>query len=186
MTAHQPGGAVVVRDADGNDLQAVLAVGRRTWPATYGPIAGEDFVAMGLAKWWTPDALIPAIRSGRVLVAEVAGDVVGMAAYGPDGGDLVLWKLYVLPGHQGRGLGSALLAASLERSRGLYERVRICRLDGNDTAARFYARHGFVEVARDAGYGGLPDSVWMSRPLDAGRGTSHDAHPDMTPAREDS
>ena len=74
---------LVIRPADGNDLKAVVEVGRRTWPVTYGPIAGEDYVAMGLAKWWTEDANIPAIRAGRVTVAEVDGTVVGIAVVGP-------------------------------------------------------------------------------------------------------
>lgn len=37
----------VVRTADESDLNAVLAVGHRTWPATYPPITGEDYVATG-------------------------------------------------------------------------------------------------------------------------------------------
>ena len=52
-------------------------MGHRTWPGTYGPIAGEEYVAMGLATWWTEDATIPAIRARRATVAELDGEVVG-------------------------------------------------------------------------------------------------------------
>ena len=61
--------SLVVRPAVLDDLDAVLEVGHRTWPATYEPIAGPEYVAMGLAKWWTADATEPAIRAGRTLVA---------------------------------------------------------------------------------------------------------------------
>jgi hypothetical protein len=92
---------VVIRTATGNDLDAVVRVGHQTWLATYEPIAGPDYVAMGLAKWWTTDAVIPSIRVGRTLVAERDGEVVAMAAYGTQGHDLALRKLHVLPEHHG-------------------------------------------------------------------------------------
>ena len=157
---------VTVRPAGPDDLDAVLAVGHRTWPPTYEPLAGADYVAMGLAKWWSAEATLPLIDAGRVTVAEVDGDVVGVAAAGPLDGRLVLWKLYVLPGHQGEGIGAALLEAVVKAARGRYAQLRLAYLDGNEKAGRFYSRHGFVEVERETGSGGLPDSVWMERQLE--------------------
>ena len=157
------GVAVTVRPATPTDLEGVLAVGHRTWPVTYEPIAGADYVAMGLAKWWSAEGTRPAIEAGRVTVAEVDGEVVGVASAGPHDGRLVLWKLYVLPGHQGEGIGSALLASVLDGARGRYPDVRLAYLDGNDGARAFYAHHGFTEVEREPGSGGLPDAIWMER-----------------------
>ena len=157
---------VTVRPADEGDLDAVVAVGHRTWPPTYEPLAGADYVAMGLAKWWSAEATRPLIDAGRVTVAEVDGEVVGVAAAGPLDGRLVLWKLYVVPERQGAGIGAALLDAVLEGARGRYAMLRLAYLDGNESARRFYSRHGFVEVEREPGSGGLPDSVWMERQLE--------------------
>ncbi|HET8601388.1 MAG TPA: GNAT family N-acetyltransferase [Segeticoccus sp.] len=154
---------VTIRQATGDDLQAVLVVGRTTWPATYYSIAGEDYIQAGLAKWWTEEATIPAIRAGRVTVAEVDGQVVGVATVGPRDGHLVLWKLYVLPEHQGRGIGSALLDAVLENAREDQHEVQLSYLDGNTSAAAFYRHQGFVEFDREAGGGGVPDDIWMRR-----------------------
>lgn len=160
--------AVVVRSATGNDLDAVLDVGHRTWPPTYEPVAGAEYVQMGLAKWWTPDAVIPSIRTGRTLVAEVAGEVVGVASHGVLGEDLVLWKLYVLPGHQGQGVGARLLEAVCDRAVEFGRpRVVLSHLDGNAQATAFYARHGFVETHRESGGTGLPTSVWVALDLTA-------------------
>lgn len=162
---------VVVRTATGNDLEAVLDVGRRTWPATYEPIAGADFVAMGLAKWWTADAIIPAIRAGRALVAEVDERVVGMAAFGPQDDSIVLWKLYVLPGFHGRGVGRRLMEVVCERALELgRRRLILSHLEGNEQASRFYARNGFVETHRESGGSGLPTSVWVAKDLRADEG----------------
>ena len=157
----------VIREATSDDLGAVVAVGHRTWPATYEPIAGADYVAMGLAKWWTSDATLPAIRAGRVTVAEVDGEIVGMAAVGPSDGHLVIWKLYVVPECQGRGLGRQLVEAVLARARESYADIRLACLVGNDGAAAFYRSQGFVELEREAGGHGIPDSVWMGRELGA-------------------
>jgi GNAT superfamily N-acetyltransferase len=157
---------LIIRVADGNDLLAVLDVGRRTWPVTYGPIAGQDYVAMGLAKWWTEGATIPAIRAGRVTVAELDGTVVGMASVGPHENYLVLWKLYVLPDYQGHGIGSALVESVVASAKGIHPEIRISYLTGNTLAEGFYRGKGFVEISREPGCDGVPESVWMQLKLD--------------------
>ncbi len=159
---------VRVRRAVEDDLDAILSVGHRTWPATYEPIAGADYVAMGLAKWWSAESTLPAIQAGRMTVAEVDGEVVGVASAGPHEGHLVLWKLYVLPEHQGEGIGARLLEAVVEAVRGIYPEIRLGYIDGNEQARAFYTHKGFVEVDREPGSGGLPDTIWMSRPVAAG------------------
>ncbi|HEY5248787.1 MAG TPA: GNAT family N-acetyltransferase [Dermatophilaceae bacterium] len=158
---------LIIRTGDGNDLKAVVEVGRRTWPVTYEPIAGADYVAMGLAKWWTEDATIPAIRAGRVTVAELDGTVVGIASVGPHEKHLVLWKLYVLPEHQGKGIGSALVASVVAAATGIHREIRITYLHGNILAEAFYRSKGFVEFSREPGCHGVPESVWMRLQLDS-------------------
>ena len=158
--------AIIIRVADGNDLAAVLSVGRRTWPVTYEPIAGADYVAMGLAKWWTEDATIPAIRAGRVTVAEVDGSVVGIAVVGPHENHLVLWKLYVLPAYQGKAIGSALMESVVAAAMGEHDQIRLSYLNGNTMAEAFYRGKGFVEISRESGGDGIPESVWMQLELD--------------------
>jgi len=157
---------LIIRVADGNDLAAVLEVGRRTWPVTYEPIAGEEYVAMGLAKWWTAGATIPAIRAGRVTVAEVDGTVVGIAVVGPHENHLVLWKLYVLPEHQGGGIGSALMESVVAAARGEHSQIRLSYLEGNTSAEGFYRSKGFVEISRESSGDAIPESVWMQLVLD--------------------
>ena len=121
---------------------------------------------MGLAKWWNEDATLPAIRAGRVTVAELDGEVVGIASVGPYENQLALWKLYVLPEHQGKAIGSALLESVLARATGDYAEIRLSYLDGNTSAEGFYRSKGFVETGRESGGGDLPDSVWMQLLLD--------------------
>ncbi|AKU17360.1 GNAT family N-acetyltransferase [Luteipulveratus mongoliensis] len=160
------GANIVIRQADGEDLTEVLEVGHKTWPVTYGPIAGDDYVAMGLAKWWTQEATIPAIRAGRVTVAEVDGRVVGMTSVGPSEGHLNLWKLYVLPDQQGTGLGGRLMRAVIDKAvEDGHDAIRLSYILGNDNAAQFYEHFGFVETERESGGSGMPDNVWMQLAL---------------------
>lgn len=159
-----PRGGVRVRQADGNDLDAVVSVGRQTWPIVARSLFEPDMVELFLAKWWTSDANIPSIRTGRTLVAEADGEIVGMAAIGPHDGRQVIWKLYVLPEHQGRGIGGQLLAAIFERVG--EQPVFLPYTDGNHSASRFANTHGFVLDHREEQHG-MPDLLWARR--DPGR-----------------
>ncbi len=159
----EAGPDVVVRQATGDDLDAVVEVGRRTWPATYESIFEEGLVALFLEKKWTKQALIPSIRSGRTLVAEVAGRIVGMASYSPHEAALALWRLYVLPEAQGNGVGARLLREVMSHAGTVGRELHIPFTDGNAAAYRFASSHGFTRVRREP-QGEMPDLVWMSRP----------------------
>ncbi len=176
---------VEVRPAIGDDLSGVLSVGHRTWLATYEPLVGPEYVAMGLAKWWTSDVVAASIRKGRTIVAVDGDDVVGVATFGPQDDDFVLWKLYVLPGNHGNGVGSRLLDAVVERAvEGGHSRIVLSHIEGNTGAARFYARHGFTETHRESGGSDMPVSVWMERPLSAAD-AAHAADVDDATGTED-
>ncbi|MDV3223445.1 GNAT family N-acetyltransferase [Intrasporangium sp.] len=165
----RPAGNLVVRTAEGNDLDAVLSIGHRTWPVIHEPIAGMDYVAMGLAKWWTSDVVAASIRQGRTLVAELDGEVVGMAAFGTQDDGFVLWKLYVLHEHHGRGIGSRLMDAVVERAVELgHTRITVAYPEGNAYAERFHRAHRFHESHREPSGSGLPDTIWMVRELASG------------------
>lgn len=156
---------VSVRVATLADLEAVIDIGTTTWWATYPPIAGDDYVVEGLARWWTPESTRPGIEAGRVRVAEESGRPVGMASYSVSGPVIDLWKLYVLPDAQGTGAGSALLASVVEAAAPEQTTIRLAHKDGNARARAFYERKGFVETGRSPDEIGGPDNVWMELQL---------------------
>ncbi|MGF1553815.1 MAG: GNAT family N-acetyltransferase [Paracoccaceae bacterium] len=71
--------------------------------------------------------------------------LVGFVAFRPGWVD----HLYVLPGHQGAGLGSALLAAAKRDA----ARLDLWTFRRNRAARRFYEARGFVAVAETDGAG---------------------------------
>jgi GNAT superfamily N-acetyltransferase len=91
----------------------------------------------------------------RVWVAEIEAGVVGYAALGSG----FLNGLYVAPGYQGRGVGSALLQ---EVKAAAPEGFSLWTFQPNLGAIRFYRRHGFQTVRETDGAGNeerVPDRL---------------------------
>ena len=55
----------------------IIAVGSATWPLTYA-FAGADYIAEGLARWWSPEAISQSLADTTVLV----GSTVWMEHFG--------------------------------------------------------------------------------------------------------
>jgi ribosomal protein S18 acetylase RimI-like enzyme len=99
--------------------------------------------------------------------------MVGLAPSRQAGGGAVadLLAIAVAPGHQGRGLGTRLMARALELAAELAGRYDVHTLelsvaDTNPGAQRFFARHGFEVV--DATEGLYPNgqvAIRMARPI---------------------
>lgn len=161
--------AVIIRPAVLADVEGVRAVGYGAWPPTYGPIAGDDYVARGLQRWWSVEVIAALIESGNVLVAVPAdtadGAPIGIAGVQPDGDVLILRKLYVHPEFQRTGAGSALLDEVVSIASHAFTAVRLEHMIGNERAGRFYAARGFVAIGTDVDPIGGPGNVLMERKL---------------------
>jgi ribosomal protein S18 acetylase RimI-like enzyme len=154
---------VLVRPATLDDVSAIQRIGHETWPATYA-FAGSDYVEHGLASWWSEQSIAASLATTQNLVAEVDGDVVGMGNVDLRPETPVIWKLYVLPTSQGTGAGRALIEALIALVPADRGAVLLEYTDGNERAAAFYRRNGFVELRRDPPeQEGWPDQVWMTR-----------------------
>ncbi len=160
---------LTVRPAVEADVDAIRAVGVATWPATYEAVAGREYVAQGLERWWSAEAVRDSIGRGGVFVAALDGVVVGMASVGERDGAPYLWKLYILPDRQGLGAGSALLDAVIASLPDDSMRLGLDYVDGNERAAAFYRARGFRVTGRTPSPLGVgPDEILMELPL-AGR-----------------
>lgn len=100
-------------------------------------------------------AALPGSWAAVHVVHEDTGEVVGMGRLLGDGG----WYFHVvdmavLPGHQRRGIGDAVLAALLDRVREDAPPGAYVNLLADPPGRRLYERHGFAETA--------PGSVGMA------------------------
>ena len=116
------------------------------------------------------------------LVAEQGGAVVGYAYAAPYRTRSAYRfsiedSIYVAADRPGQGIGSALLAALIERCTALGYRQMIAVIgdSGNEASIGLHARHGFMPagVMRSIGFklGRWVDSVMMVRPLGDGNRT---------------
>ena len=137
-----------IRDARASDLGAIFGIYNHEvlhGTATFDLeplVAGRD------------DAWLDERDCGRhpVIVAEVEGRVAGWASLSPwssRGGyaRTAEGSVYVDRGSRGSGLGSALLAAIVERARDVGLGVVLARIAGaNDQSVRLCERHGFRRI----------------------------------------
>lgn len=155
----------MIRVARGAELRLVQDLAVRVWRATYAPLASAEYAEMGIAKWWNDDEVTRGIRTGRLLVAELDGELVGLVKLSPLGDQMVMWALLVDPVHQHAGVGSALLAEATRRCAERYDELWTNHIAPNDRAHAFLTRSGFEVRRVDPGSDIIPDLVWMSRPV---------------------
>lgn len=144
------------------DAEALSDVAAATFPLACPPGTDPDdigvFVAEVLSGERFGDYLSDPART--VLKAVADGEIVGYAIL--NGGAtadpavtaatgsepvLEISKMYVLPGHHGAGVSTALMRAALERAQGAdYAGVWLGVNQQNVRAQRFYAKYGFEQV----------------------------------------
>jgi ribosomal protein S18 acetylase RimI-like enzyme len=158
-----------IRPATVADVPAMRALGVRTWRAAYAGILSKEAIAAGIAEFWNEYSLGAAARAGRMLVAVDGGALAGLLESDRlDDGRAVIWKLYVAPEAQGRGIGRALVEHHLAQAAADGDRaVWLEHYDRNDAAAGFYERLGFT-VRRVEDSVQMPGAriVWRARALD--------------------
>jgi len=147
-----------IRRARPTDADALSSVFDETWREAYrGLIPGvslERMIARRGAPWWIGAAQ----RRRPLVVVETGEGVVGYAVYGPARGPGLgtaaeIDELYILPTHQGLGLGRRLFRAVRNdlHDQGL-DSLGLWALAGNDRAEAFYLGLGATIVghARDS------------------------------------
>jgi diamine N-acetyltransferase len=144
-----------IRKADRSDLENLSNLATVTYVDAFGGSFSPEELQDRIQKTRSVEYFEKALEKDVVLVAEDASLLVGYAEFGkPDlaidgilDGDQELVRLYVLKGHQGRGIGKALLEAALShpkmKSAG---NIYLDVWEKNESAIRFYRSYGFVET----------------------------------------
>ena len=128
------------------DVDALVELGTAAVPAIYGPI-DPALAEYQLTNWWSADALRERMARIPHWIAEADdGRVLGVADLGRFEDRAMLWKLYLRPDAQGRGLGTTLLSQVLEAAGGS---LWLDAFAENHRAIGFYRSRGF-EVVEDA------------------------------------
>jgi len=140
---------MLIRDAVAADIEAVTEIYNsvlRTSTAIYNdtPVTIEDRLS-----YWQDR-----ISKGYPLLiaaAKETGEVLGYATFGdfrswPGYRFTVEGTIHIHEGVRGKGIGTQLLHALLDRARALGKHSMIAAIDSENTASlRFFRHHGFVE-----------------------------------------
>jgi len=138
--------APFIRSAVPHDAEEISALRLAAWRAAYGPLLPPGTLDDVDGAAWT--ARVRArLASGQatMLVAAHAGAVLGFSSFGQCRDDDLpaaseVYALYAHPTQWSRGLGRALMAATLDR---VSRPVVLWALEANARARRFYEIAGF-------------------------------------------
>lgn len=140
---------------DARAITNVLIESRRAFlPFAPSPRSPED-IHDGVATQRIP--------TGRVTVAVLGERPVAVLAVSEDDDAGYVDQLYVLPGFENQGLGSALLRHAHDS---IKRPIRLFAFQLNTGARRFYERHGYKAVALSDGHGNeeqCPDVLYELR-----------------------
>jgi ribosomal protein S18 acetylase RimI-like enzyme len=135
---------VNIRPAGPDEADTLLAIQREAAVDAFAHIYPPErypFPDDAVREVWAEALSDPGVE---VYVAEVDGVPAGAVSVGNG----FLSTLYVLPAHQGSGVGSALHDLALERLREQgFDEARLWTLEGNDSGRRFYERRGWSLTA---------------------------------------
>ena len=145
---------MILRRAAAGDAQAIARVHRTAMRVSLSFLPELHTAEEDLSFF--RDRFLPA---NEVWVAEADGEVVGYVGFDAD------WinHLYLLPDHQGQGIGPQLLAKALADGRAR----RLWTFQQNTRARKFYEDRGFVAVQFTDGAGNeekTPDVCYEWRP----------------------
>jgi putative acetyltransferase len=156
---------VNLRPARKDEADTLLAIQRAAAVDAFSHIYPPDrypFPDDAIRKVWAKALADPEVE---VYVAEVDSEPVGAVSVGRG----YLSTLYVLPGCQGSGVGSALHDLALERLRALgCAEAKLWTLEGNESGRSFYERRGWklTGETRVVPYPPYPLDVQYSRALE--------------------
>jgi diamine N-acetyltransferase len=142
----------IIRDAVIEDMPIIRTLALAIWPVTYGQILSKEQLTYMLDLIYSFEALDKAIEEGhRFLILEIDKAPVGFAGFSAidPPGAFKLHKLYVLPEHQGAGLGRRLLDQVINIISTLEADCLQLNVNRNNKAKHFYEKLGFRVIRQE-------------------------------------
>lgn len=133
-----------IRKMKKKDIAQVQDVAIKSWHATYEGIIPLEIQDNFLKSAYSDKMMKRRLKNTHIFIAEAEGKVVGFANYSPvsDDGKVELAALYLYPAYQGKGIGTALLTASIEKLKDVKE-INLSVEKNNRKGAAFYEAKGF-------------------------------------------
>ena len=142
----------LLRQAVTSDAEGIARVRVVTWQSTYLGLIPDSFlqnlnIEQSTVNW--TKRLESSVQSAKTIVAEIDGTIVGYICIGVsrdlDASDVgELYTIYVDPGHQGKGVGSALIREGIQFLKSMsFNKATLWVFDRNERAIKYYETHGW-------------------------------------------
>ena len=140
-----------IRKAESSDIAGIKAVLAVTWLDTYSSFLGHDAIARITTEWHSPEVLakeLGDLSTHCAVCVEDSGQIVGViTAYRTRPAQVLVGRLYVLPDHQRRGIGKALMDSAAQAFPGI-QKLSLPVEEKNAKGRAFYRKLGFREVGK--------------------------------------
>jgi len=133
-----------------NDVAEAREVLVKTWLDTYQSLLPKETIEEAIANWHSIENLTKNIKNPDIYFAvyKEAGKIVGLVTASKVGKDtLQVFRLYVLPEEQRRGIGSQLFSAAIAHFPKI-SKVRVEVEEANRKAISFYEKRRFKKVGQ--------------------------------------
>jgi ribosomal protein S18 acetylase RimI-like enzyme len=139
-----------IERATNSDVDAIQRVLRETWLDTYSPYLAQSTLDQVTTVWHDAALLAARISDPEIFFAvarDNAQEICGLVtAQKRESNDLFIYRLYVRPGLQHQGIGTALLQETLAAFPGV-PRILLQVVANNEKGFAFWHKHGFTEYA---------------------------------------
>ena len=142
---------ITIEPATAKEVAEIKQVLSETWKDTYSSFLPVDVIHKITTLWHSPEGLTAEIEDERVFFSvakDEHGAILGLATAGRPSDEVVyIGRLYVLPGHQRKGIGGQLLDACVTFFSG-FQTLRLEVEAQNEKGMAFYRNQGFRETSR--------------------------------------
>lgn len=140
---------LLIKNAAPADIALIRTLTMQVWPQTYTPILGDTQVQYMLNRFYAPEVLEQQMNSGQQFIICYADDQPSaFAAFEKmDPDTFKLHKIYILPEHQGKGIGKFIIRHIADHMSSIgANRLRLNVNRYNYPAIAFYNKAGFVNI----------------------------------------
>ena len=141
---------VEIHKAKPSEVKEIKKVLSDTWKDTYKEIYSPESIAIFTSEWHSPENLLAQMNDSNFYfaVAKVGNKIVGLTTVRKLTDRAVfMYRLYIIPEYQRKGVGSKLMESALET----FPKTKTIRLEveeKNEKGISFYKKQGFREIGR--------------------------------------
>jgi ribosomal protein S18 acetylase RimI-like enzyme len=133
-----------------NDAVAIQRLLRETWKDTYGDHLSQETLDEVYENWQSIEFLTNQIENHQIYfpLAKAGDELVGLSTtYMPED-TIVMFRLYVSPQQQRKGIGALLLTNVIEHFQDA-KKIQLHVEVMNSKGQSFYKKQGFKEIKRE-------------------------------------